>query len=385
MSDESIRSNLRHAGWTEAQVSGGFVAVDKNTGSFGNNIDYGAYNTEGDKSQGPSVNSSGSSVGLSSSDIEEKKAPNRKKMFKIVALTIVLFALLAGGISAYIFLSPVLTKYLALRDLGNIESGRFQGRLVVKEASGAVDEKQTDDDYTLKLVLDGYFDGKEVKNDFIAKMEVPPGYISPEVNVMTFGDKAYFMLTKFPIPEMPGQPRLQDTWYFYESEEDKKTPPEDQKTDQNTQNKEISRYLSDVKVFKTFRKMSDEKVEGIDCNQYGFDIDVAKFSDILIRALSENGVLMTEGEKAKFKKSMDEIKSMNGSILIGKKDKIMHRLDVYTETKDISIDITLKMSEINQKHTFKEPEGAKSLKDTFNIKDQPLPIFLPSDPAKPAI
>src|SRR3990167_92060 len=248
MSDESIRSNLRHAGWTEAQVSGGFVAVDKNTGSFGNNIDYGAYNTEGDKSQGPSVNSSGSSVGLSSSDIEEKKAPNRKKMFKIVALTIVLFALLAGGISAYIFLSPVLTKYLALRDLGNIESGRFQGRLVVKEASGAVDEKQTDDDYTLKLVLDGYFDGKEVKNDFIAKMEVPPGYISPEVNVMTFGDKAYFMLTKFPIPEMPGQPRLQDTWYFYESEEDKKTPPEDQKTDQNTQNKEISRYLSDVKV-----------------------------------------------------------------------------------------------------------------------------------------
>ena len=94
---------------------------------------------------------------------------------------------------------------------------------------------------------------------------------------------------------------------------------------------------------------------------------------------------MTEGEKAKFKKSMDEIKSMNGSSLIGKKDKIMHRLDVYTETKDISIDITLKMSEINQKHTFKEPEGAKSLKDTFNIKDQPLPIFLPSDPAKPAI
>jgi len=258
-------------------------------------------------------------------------------------------------------------------------------RVAEKYLRDFCDEKQTDDDYTLKLVLDGYFDGKEVKNDFIAKMEVPPGYISPEVNVMTFGDKAYFMLTKFPIPEMPGQPKLQDTWYFYESEEDKKTPPEDQKTDQNTQNKEISRYLSDVKVFKTFRKMSDEKVEGIDCNQYGFDIDVAKFSDILIRALSENGVLMTEGEKAKFKKSMDEIKSMNGSILIGKKDKIMHRLDVYTETKDISIDITLKMSEINQKHTFKEPEGAKSLKDTFNIKDQPLPIFLPSDPAKPAI
>lgn len=381
MSDELIKSNLRHVGWSEAQASEGFATVDKITGNVGNNVDYGAYSAENSKSQGQVVDFSSSQMGLSGSDIEEKKAPNRKKMFKIAALTITFFAVLAGGVGAYIFLSPTLTKYLALKDLGNIESGRFQGRLVLKEASGAVDEKQASSDNAIKLLLDGYFDGKEVKSDFVAKMEVPAGYISPEVDIKTFGDKAYFMLTKLPIPETPGQPKLQDTWYFYESEEDKKTPPASQKAEQKEQKKDISSYLSDVKVFKVFRKMSDEKVEGIDCNQYGFDMDMPKLSEVLIKALSENGAVMTSGEKEKFKKSMDEIKSMNGSILIGKKDRMIHRLDVYTETKEVSIDVTLKMSEINQKHAFKEPEGAKSMKDTFDMKGKPLPIFSPSSPA----
>lgn len=380
MSDESIRSNLLHVGWADAQISAAFKAVDETMGKFGNNIDYGAYNTENIKSQVSVADFSGSSMGMSGSDMEEKKAPNRKKMIKIAALTVILLALVAGGVSAYIFLNPTLTKYLALKDLGSIESGRFQGRLVVKEASGAVDEQQTSGDNAIKLLLDGYFDDKEIKSDFVAKMEVPSGYISPEVNVMTFGDKAYFMLTKLPIPETPGQPKLQDTWYFYESEEDKKNPPESQNTGQKEQKKDISEYISDAKIFKTFRKMSDETVEGIDCNQYGFDMDMPKLSEVLIKALSENGAVMTSGEKEKFKQSMDKIKSMNGSILIGKKDRMIHRLDVYTETKEFSIDVTLKMSEINQKHAFKEPEGAKSLKDTFNIKDQPLPIFSPSSP-----
>jgi hypothetical protein len=381
MSDESIRSNLLHVGWAEAQIKEGFKAVDKTTGTYGNNIDFGAYSTENSKSQGPSADFSGSAAGLSGSDMEEKKAPNRKKRLKIAALTMFAFVIIAGGVSSYIFLNPVLTKYLALKDLGNIESGRFQGRLVLKEASGAVDEKQAESDNALKLLLDGYFDGREVKSDFVAKIEVPAGYISPEANVMTFGDKAYFMLSKLPIPETPGQPKLQDTWYFYESEEDKKTPQESQKTENKEQKREISRYLSDIKVFKTFRKMSDEKVGGVDCNQYGFDLDIPKLSDVLIKAFSENGALMTEGEKEKFKKSMNEIKSMNGSMLIGKKDKMIYRLDIYTETKEVTIDITLKMSEINKKHVFKEPEGAKSMKDTFNMKDKTLPIFSPSDTA----
>lgn len=358
--------------------------LDKSDGAL-SAPSHGSYNTGRDHSSEALVDASGSSMGLSGSALEEKKAPNRKRMFKIAALTVAVFALLAGGVSAYIFLNPILTKYLALKDLSNIESGRFQGRLVLKEAGGAVDEKQADDDYAIKFLVDGYLDGKEFKSDFVAKMEAPPGYISPELNIMTFGDKAYFMLTKFSLPETPGQPQLQDTWYFYESEEDKKTPQESQKTEQKEQKKDISRYISDVKVFRTFRKISEEKVDGVDCNQYGFDMDIPKLSDVLVRAFSENGALMTEGEKAKFKNAMDEIKSMNGSILIGKKDKTIRRLDIYTETKEVSIDVTLKMSEINQKHTFKEPEGAKSFKDTFNIKNQPLPIFSPSDSARSPI
>ncbi len=381
MSDESIRSNLLHVGWADAQISAGFKAVDETTGKFGNNIDYGAYNTENSKSQVSVADFSSSAMGMSGSDMEEKKAPNRKKMFKIAALTVILLALVAGGVSAYIFLNPTLTKYLALKDLGSIESGRFQGRLVVKEAGGAVDSQQTSGDNAIKLLLDGYFDDKEVKSDFIAKMEVPAGYVSPEADVKTSGDKVYFMLTKLPIPETPGQPKLQDTWYFYESEEDKKNPTESQNTGKKEQKKDISEYISDAKIFKIFRKMSDEAVEGVDCNQYGFDMDMPKLSEVLVKALSENGAVMTSGEKEKFKQSMDKIKSMNGSILLGKKDRMIHRLDVYTETKEVSIDVTLKMSEINQKHAFKEPEGAKSMKDTFNIKDKPLPIFSPSDTA----
>lgn len=317
--------------------------------------------------------------------MEAQRPPSTKKMIKIATLAIGIFILLGGGIWGYYLVSPTITKYLALKDLRNIESGKFQGRLAVKGAGGSVDGEQSLTNMELKLLLDGYFDGKEMKSDFVAKMEAPPGYISPELNVKTFGDKVYLMLTKFPLPEAPGQPKLQDTWYFFESEEDKKTPQESQRIEQKEQKKDISRYISDMRMFKTFRKISNERVDGVDCKQYGFDIDIPKLSDVLVRAFSENGMLMTEGEKAKLKKSMDEIKSMRGSVLIGEKDKTIHRLDIYTETREASIDTTLKMFEINQKHAFEEPGGAKSLKDTFNIKDQPLPIFPSSDSARPAI
>ena len=140
MSDESIRSNLRHAGWSEAQVTEGFALVDKSAESMSTVA--GAYNAANDFSSGLPADLSGVAVGLSGSSVEEKKPFSKKKMLKITALILIVFTLIGGSIGGYFLINPTLTKYLALKDLEKIESGRFQGRIVIKETSGGVDEKQ---------------------------------------------------------------------------------------------------------------------------------------------------------------------------------------------------------------------------------------------------
>lgn len=358
MSDEAIRSNLRHAGWTEIQVEEGFIIVDQRRNQ-------------------PTSRTfvSKEVVGLSGSELEEKNTPSRKKMIKICVLVVAGCLVVGGGILGFYLINPTLTKYLALKDLGKIESGRFQGRVVIKETGGEVDEKSADD-FSLKFLLDGYLDNKEVKSDFVAKMEVPAGYISPEVNLITVKDKVYFRMSKFPLPQISGQPNIQDTWYFYDSAAEKKEK-DLQRNESKVENKDIklSKYFSDGKIFKDFRKISDESVSGVDCRQYAFELDMEKMADIAIKISTESGVLMTESEKLKLKNELQEIKSVKGSLLIGKEDKMIHRVDIYLASKEVTLDITLKISEINQKHSFEEPEGAKSYQDTFGIKDKPLPLF----------
>ncbi|RJO62276.1 hypothetical protein C4544_00305 [candidate division WS5 bacterium] len=362
MSDEAIRSNLRHAGWSEMQVEEGLIAADQKNNTPLNN-------------PAPFVDESQGIVGLSGSDLEEKNAPSRKKMLKIGALMLAGFLVIGGGILGFYLINPTLTKYLALKDLGKIESGRFQGRIVMKETGGGVDGKSADD-FALKFLLDGYLDSKEMKSDFVAKMEVPAGYISPEVNLVTVKDKIYFRISKFPFPDTPGQPAIQDTWYFYDSAEEKKEKDAQRnESESKNQDIELGKYFSTGKIFKDFRKVSDEKVGGVDCRQYAFELDMGKLAETIIKVSSESGALMTESEKLKLKNELQEIHSIKGSLLIGKEDKTIHRTDIYLVSKEVTLDITLKISEINQKHSFKEPEGAKSYQDTFGIKDKPLPIF----------
>ncbi len=364
MSDESIRSNLRHSGWTEVQVTEGFTSVDKSAESM--NTDSGVYNTTEDYS-------SGAAVGLSGSSVEEKKPFSKKKMLKITAVTILILALIAGGIGGYYLINPTLTKYLALKDLGKIESAKVQGRIVMKEANSSIDN-ETASDFALKFLLDGYLDIKEAKSDLTAKMEVPVGYVSPEIKARTIQNKVYFNLSNFPIPETEGQPKLQDTWYYYEDEKDDK---EEKQSNSNKQswNIDLEKYFGDGKIFKDFRKITDESSEGVDCNQYVYEVDIARMADIIIQIMNENGSIMTESEKMDFKNEVAKLKSINGSMLIGKEDKMIHRVDISISAEDYVIDVTLKISEINKKHTFKEPEGAVSILDALGLKEQLLPIL----------
>ncbi len=367
MSEAEIRSKLQAAGWQDLQIGEAFTSSGNTTAGELSNI-YTNY-----------ANSRSSNLdGLSGSDIETKTILSKKKMFVITGSVFIGMLLIVGGVFAYSYLSPIVTKYLTLSSLGKITSGHMEGRLVLKPASATPSQPQKDIS-ELTLTADGYFDySNGFQNDVSTKIEVPAGYINPELDIITSKNELYFKLANLPIPETPGQPALQNRWFYFESQTDKNKKPASAQTSTQKPKSNLSKSLSEVQVFKTFRKITDESVKGIDCNQFTFDIDKSKFSDNLITYLDENGTLMTAGEKADLKKYIAEnVKSLKGDLLIGKKDHTIRRIDLYLSTKELDIDSTFVLSEINQKHSFKMPTDAKSFKDTFNIKDQPLPIFSP--------
>ncbi len=376
MSDTDIKLKLKSTGWQDLQIGEAFTSIGNLIINNLNDIYTNTINPQ-----------TSNFAGISGSDMEIKTFLSKKKMFAITGSVFVGILLIIGGVFAYSYFNPILTKYLTLSSLGKINSGHLEGRLVLKPVAGASNKSQ-ENLTELAFLTNGNFDlTKGFNSDLTIKIEVPAGYTSPQVELLSNKDDLYFKLSKFPSPDKPGQPKIQDKWFYFETqaEKNKKSPTADAASKPKS-NMSLSDSMSEAKIFKSFQKITDESVSGVNCNQFIFNLDKNNLSDNLITYLDENGTILTTGEKSDLKQYLSQnISSINGDFLIGKKDHTIHRLDLTLNTKDMIVDLALQVSDINKGFTFQQPANAVSYKDTFNIKDQPLPIFSPSSSPMPAI
>ncbi len=347
MSDETIRDNLRHAGWREDQVRQAFVEVSalaaRNNPATGSNIYFG---------------------GVSGSELEEKSSKKNYKKVIIFASSIFVILLLAfGGLVGYFYLSPLFVKAQIFQKLTDIQSGKLDGRIIYKNRTPKT--KSPD----LEFWVTGFFALAGEKEDFDVKTGMN-GYMDYTVDsqMMSVNGKNYMRYNSFPVDTAKTN-KVKGIWFYQNGGQ--------MAANQGSSAMGLKDLVKDPKIFKTFKQMDDTNVDGVDCYEFSFDLDTVKASDALIKIFESQGEVMTESEKADFEKSFRKLSKIDGNAYIGKKDSSLHKVDITIESPDLSLDTSFNISEINGSHNFVEPKDAKP------YEELPAPTTSPKQKATP--
>lgn len=330
LSDDEIITNLKDAGWQEADIEEGLSPTDNSDSSDPQAKEKTVMPKEGN--------------GLLKS---------KKKVILLTSALLVLIILLSLGLIGYFIFYPKWVKDQVIKGIQKVEIGKIDGNMTFTGKEGE----------PAKVTLNGYFDGKDEKNskaDLNLGLDVPLGEginIQAEANVRQIGDKTFIKLNKVPGAGLIDLSSLKDQWVYIEPSSLEDLTGSNTNVPSTINAQGIDDSLNEKDTFKVFKKSKGEKVDGKPCHKFDFEISKDKLSSVIASVAGQ--------KESDMKDSIKDIESIKGSIYSEKRNYTMRRLDIHIKSKDLSTDISFKFSDIGKQQEVEVPEGAKSLSEIF--------------------
>lgn len=352
LGDEQIKSNLRYAGWSEADIEAGF--------QFPRSV-YNPVTTNSQQPQGW-----WSTIAASHQNIR-RLALSNKKIFLMSA--IILFFLIA--LVLYFPLSSLLVKSRVVAGAQKIRASNIKWEAVISLA----------DNKSYKTTLEGYLNHKN-KNDPIADMalgiDIPTSEginIRAEAAIKMVEGKVYIKLEDtIDSAGMFDFSTIKDQWVYVDLDGLEKISgsSKEELTQLNTSG--LGSIFASKSIYKEFKKTRDEEVNGVMCHKFNFAIDNNRLADAFVDAIlpKEKDKKPNKGTiksmKNEMRTALKDVGSIRGVIYSSRKGYLLQKAEVYAKSKDFSIDMSIKYSDIGKERKVEAPKDFRTLEEVLGGK-----------------
>jgi hypothetical protein len=239
----------------------------------------------------------------------------------------------------------------------------------------------------LSAAINGAYDALDPSNFKLdATVTINAGLMNPSLDVRGVGGMSYVRIKNLvPLPLLPNTNQLQNKWISYEDKSLSNNgspysflvPNNTQKQLTQVQKQEIAKYFNELKVMKFSEKLADDRVDSTNTYHFKFVIDKESLKSYFAKVSS---YLAAPEEQANLETSIkllneqiDLIKSAEGEIWIGKKDKIARKMVINLKmsknkdsTEEFGLNFGISLSKFGVPLTVEAPADAMPIESIFS-------------------
>ena len=390
---ETITTNLKSQGWTDADLSEAFSAIGLNAAPALTPVSPMAVGVTQNVAQMQPAQTNFSNT-------NPVVTPHKSK--KIIPIIVVLVLLvLAGGVAGYAYYSGIFVKLpdLLLESMErakattsvkydmsfNINSSEIQALNSAPNPSG-IDFKN------FNFSLNGVSDISDLKNPKLSSvLSFSMGSILASAELRVLDSTFYGQITKVPTFGLLPIPTLYENKWFslsFKPEDIEKLKnlassyPIDLNniTNQFTseQQDHLLKLFQDANLLKTAKRLNPETVGGEPSYHFSFDFDrggvislaQSVYDYLNTISVNKNIPKLPPFNSVVVSELLDKIKNFNGEIWIGRNDKLVHKLSISfgvqfdsAKNEQVKVNTVIVYSDYNKSVSVVAPEGSTSLND----------------------